>query len=122
MMCGAVAAGACCAGVLDAGGFCCASGRLDACGVCDGDASSCALRITARIALNASAWAARPGGASRAAQQGQGGAAARAPPVAVGGGGPLGGSSAGAAAPGSAAALVDTPDGLFVNGAPLVIL
>lgn len=96
-------AGVCCAGALDAGGFCCASGRLDACGVCDGDAGSCALRITVRVALNASARAGPPG----------------APPQqAPGGPGQLGSSDAGGPVPRSAGAAssADSPDALFVNG------
>lgn len=32
--------------------MCCASGRLDECGVCDGDSSTCALAIAAQIAGN----------------------------------------------------------------------
>jgi hypothetical protein len=98
-------AGACCTGVLDGGGFCCASGRLDACGICDGDAGSCALRIAARVALNASAPAAAPGAPA-------GGAAAA--PQAT-----LGGSSSGALRVGAADR--DAPDALFVNGAPPAI-
>ena len=31
--------------MLDAGGYCCSSGLLDDCGVCDGDGSSCALHV-----------------------------------------------------------------------------
>ena len=31
--------------VLDGGGFCCLSGLLDECGVCDGDGSSCQLHV-----------------------------------------------------------------------------
>ena len=32
--------------VLDGGGYCCLSGMLDECGVCDGDGSSCRLHVT----------------------------------------------------------------------------
>ena len=31
--------------MLDGGGYCCLSGMLDECGVCDGDGSSCQLHI-----------------------------------------------------------------------------
>ena len=39
------ALGACCNGVLDAGGMCCPSKVLDECGVCEGDGGSCATIV-----------------------------------------------------------------------------
>jgi hypothetical protein len=35
--------------------MCCASGKIDECGVCDGDSSSCKLKISTKIQLNPSA-------------------------------------------------------------------
>ncbi|PNH11434.1 A disintegrin and metalloproteinase with thrombospondin motifs 7 [Tetrabaena socialis] len=49
--------GLCCATRLDQHGLCCASGLTDECGVCDGDGTSCALRLQLRVQL-------RPGAAN----------------------------------------------------------
>ncbi|GIL71818.1 hypothetical protein Vretifemale_2289, partial [Volvox reticuliferus] len=60
--------GTCCRTALDQYGVCCASGLLDECGVCDGDGTSCVLRLQLQLQLaSASAWSMVPATAATAA-------------------------------------------------------
>ncbi|KAG2501286.1 hypothetical protein HYH03_001088 [Edaphochlamys debaryana] len=43
--------GACCPTRLDRYGLCCASGLVDECGLCDGDGTSCALRLSIALTV-----------------------------------------------------------------------
>lgn len=43
--------GACCSTLLDAAGRCCRSGAVDECGLCDGDGTSCSLRMQLAVRL-----------------------------------------------------------------------
>ncbi|GMH42184.1 hypothetical protein BSKO_10103 [Bryopsis sp. KO-2023] len=43
--------GQCCSTILDGGGVCCSSARIDECGVCDGDGSSCHLEVSAVLEM-----------------------------------------------------------------------